>query len=76
MLYTKFPIELSHDHTGFGAQIPFMGSVGLFLPFLTHKSIYFLHLYLHMGHIAYFIFEPPSAQPRDLNLYQLYHRNY
>jgi hypothetical protein len=68
MLYTKFPIELLHDHTGFGAQIPF---VGLFLFFLSPKRIYF-----HMGHMTYFIFEPPSAQPRDLNLYQQYSRNY
>jgi hypothetical protein len=31
--HVKFPIDMSHDHIGYGPQIPFLGSEGLFLPF-------------------------------------------
>jgi hypothetical protein len=55
-------MDISHDHTDFGPQEPNFA-------FLTPKSMYFLHLYKIsdrlMGHMTYFIFEPPSAQPRD-----------
>jgi hypothetical protein len=104
-------MDISHDHTDFGPQIPFLGPkfrfwalgayfrffdppkvyffllhvkcpidgyitrpywlwapnsvFGPMFAFLTPKSIYFLHLYKIsdrlMGHMAYFIFEPPSA---------------
>jgi hypothetical protein len=41
-------------------------ALGPIFAFLTPKSIYFLHLYKIsdrlMGHMTYFIFEPPSAQ--------------
>jgi hypothetical protein len=61
-------MDLLHDHTDFGPQIPFLGSEAYFC-LLTPKSVYFLHLYKIsdrlMGHMTYFIFEPPSAQPRD-----------
>jgi hypothetical protein len=69
-------MDISHDHTDFGPQIPFLGSGGLFLPFLTPKSIHFLHLYKIsdrlMGHMTYFIFEPSSAQPRDPAEFKLF----
>jgi hypothetical protein len=35
-------MDMSHDHTNFGPQILFLGSEGLFSPFLTPKSIFFL----------------------------------
>jgi hypothetical protein len=57
-------MDISHDHTNFGHP----NSVfGLWEP--TPKSVYFHHLYKIsdrlMGHMTYFMFEPPSAQPRD-----------
>jgi hypothetical protein len=91
-------MDISHDHTDFGPQIPFLGSRGQFLPFWPPK-VYFFMLHVKfpidgcitrpywfwapnsvfglwgpilykisdrlMGHMTYFIFEPPSAQPRD-----------
>jgi hypothetical protein len=102
-------MDISHDHTDFGPQIPFMGSKGLFSPFrplkvyiffffikfliygcitrplgfwnpnsifglwepiftfMTTKSTHFLGLYKisdrSMGHMIYFIFEPPVPSP-------------
>jgi hypothetical protein len=44
-------MDVSHDHTDFGPQIPFLA----FLPLKVHM----------MGHMTYFIFEPHNAQPRD-----------
>jgi hypothetical protein len=67
LLHVKFPIDgyITRPYW-FLAPNPFLGSGGLFL---TPKSIYFLHLYKIsdrlMGHMTYFILEPPSAQPRD-----------
>jgi hypothetical protein len=62
-------MDMSQDHTDFGPLIPLLGSEGFFFAFLAPKSIYFLYLYKIsnrlMGHMTYFIFEPPSAQPRN-----------
>jgi hypothetical protein len=62
-------MDISHDHTNFETQIPFLGSGGPIFAFWTPKSVYFLYLYKIsdrlMGHMTYFIFEPHSAQPRD-----------
>jgi hypothetical protein len=73
-LYTKRymqnsrSMDISHDYTDVGSQIPFLGSEPIFA-FLPAKSIYFLHIYKIsdrlMSHMTYFIFEPPSVQPRD-----------
>jgi hypothetical protein len=38
-------MDMSHDHTDFGPQIPFLGPGGLPFAFLTPKSTYFLHRY-------------------------------
>jgi hypothetical protein len=35
-------MDMSHDHTDFGAQIPFMDPGGLFLPFRPPKVYFFL----------------------------------
>jgi hypothetical protein len=70
MLYVKFPIDgyITRLYRFWAPNSVF----GLWEPnfaFLTPKSTYFLHLYKIsdrlMGHMTYFIFEPPSAQPRD-----------
>jgi hypothetical protein len=62
-------MEMLHDHADFGPQFLFLIPWGPIFAFLTSKSIYFLQLYKisHrlMGHMTSFIFEPPSAQPRD-----------
>jgi hypothetical protein len=59
-------MDISHDHTNFGAQIPFLRAYFLHLHIKSIKSIYFLHLYENsdrlMGHMTYFNFEPASAQ--------------
>jgi hypothetical protein len=66
----KFPINgyITRPYW-FGAQNSFFGLWRLIFAFLTPKTIYFLHLYKIsnrlMGHMTYFIFEPPSPQPRD-----------
>jgi hypothetical protein len=33
-------MDMSHDHTDFGAQIPFLGSEGLFSPYDPQKYIF------------------------------------
>jgi hypothetical protein len=52
-------MDISHDHTDFGPQIPF----------LSFGSTYFLHLYTIsdrlMGDMTYVVFEPLVGQPRD-----------
>jgi hypothetical protein len=35
-------MDISHDHTGFWPQIPFLGSKGLFSPFWPPKVCFFL----------------------------------
>jgi hypothetical protein len=37
-------VDISHDHSDFGAQIQCLSSEGLFSPF-SLNSIYFLHIY-------------------------------
>jgi hypothetical protein len=55
-------MEMSHDHTDFGPQIPFL-ALGPIFAFLTLESIYFVHLYKIsdrlMGRLTYLNFEPP-----------------
>jgi hypothetical protein len=69
-IYIKFLIDgyITRPYW-FWAPSSVFGLWGPILAFLTPKSIYFLHLYKIsdrlMGHMIYFIFDPPSAQPMD-----------
>jgi hypothetical protein len=47
-----------------GPKFRFLGSGGLFLPFWPLK-VYIFFIYISTDRLTCFIFEPPSAQPRD-----------
>jgi hypothetical protein len=61
-IYNFRSMGVSHDHTDFGAQIPVLGSEGLFSFFFTPERIHFLHLYKIsdrlLGHMT-IILSPP-----------------
>jgi hypothetical protein len=49
---------ISHDHTDYGAQIPFLGSEGLFSSFWSTKVYVFVIWLIFdqlLGHMTYFI---------------------
>jgi hypothetical protein len=48
-------MDISHDHTDFGPQIPFLSSGGLYSP------IFFIYIKFTTYHMTYFIFDPADS---------------